>query len=284
MKTHKQVKIIGLVDGGQNIVKCIATKDIATFPLGEALRSNKFDGHAAGSYVQVTVRCSDRYRFILGVVEASNEVLADYKTDDTTWAADHYAVIFGEELVAKANEIAAAHQGIVAALAQKVEKMAQAERPYFYISPEHKKVSGFSMNMLKKNSKRGITATYPPGAAPEKAAKIMFADFMLEGQWFAAMDSGHMHAFGFTEALSLLVQCDSQEEIDAYWSALSAVPEAEQCGWLKDKFGVSWQVNPAELQRIMQSGDKEKIARVTKAFLQMKKFDLAALRKAEQSV
>lgn len=135
-----------------------------------------------------------------------------------------------------------------------------------------------------KNSKRGITATYPPGAAPEKAAKIMFADFMLEGQWFAAMDSGHMHAFGFTEALSLLVQCDSQQEIDAYWRALSAVPEAEQCGWLKDKFGVSWQVNPAELQRIMQSGDKEKIARVTKAFLQMKKFDLAALRKAEQSV
>lgn len=134
-----------------------------------------------------------------------------------------------------------------------------------------------------KNSKRGITATYPPGAAPEKAAKIMFADFMLEGQWFAAMDSGHMHAFGFTEALSLLVQCDSQEEIDAYWRALSAVPEAEQCGWLKDKFGVSWQVNPAELQRIMQSGDKEKIARVTKAFLQMKKFDLAALRKAEIS-
>jgi Holliday junction resolvasome RuvABC ATP-dependent DNA helicase subunit len=156
MKTHKQVKIIGLVDGGQNIVKCIATKDIATFPLGEALRSNKFDGHAAGSYVQVTVRCSDRYRFILGVVEASNEVLADYKTDDTTWAADHYAVIFGEELVAKANEIAAAHQGIVAALAQKVEKMAQAERPYFYISPEHKKVSGFSMNMLKKNPNRPV--------------------------------------------------------------------------------------------------------------------------------
>jgi predicted 3-demethylubiquinone-9 3-methyltransferase (glyoxalase superfamily) len=135
-----------------------------------------------------------------------------------------------------------------------------------------------------KESKKGTMVPYGKNPMNEREENLMFSDFKLYDMWFAAMDSGHMHAFGFTEALSLLVQCDSQEEIDAYWSALSAVPKAEQCGWLKDKFGVSWQVNPAELQRIMQSGDKEKIARVTKAFLQMKKFDLAALRKAEQSV
>jgi predicted 3-demethylubiquinone-9 3-methyltransferase (glyoxalase superfamily) len=131
-----------------------------------------------------------------------------------------------------------------------------------------------------KNSKRGLTAPYPPGASPEPAAKLMFADFMLEGQWFAAMDSGHMHAFNFNEALSLLVMCETQEEIDSYWSKLSAIPAAEQCGWLKDKFGVSWQISPTMMNEVMRSGDSEKIARLTKAFLAMKKFDLKTLKKA----
>ena len=131
-----------------------------------------------------------------------------------------------------------------------------------------------------KDSSRGMTATYPEGAAPEKSAKIMFAEFMLEKQWFTAMDSGHMHKFGFTEAISLLVHCENQEEIDAYWSKLSAVPESEQCGWLKDKYGLSWQITPINLDEMMRSSDKDQVARVTKAFLQMKKFDLAALQKA----
>lgn len=131
-----------------------------------------------------------------------------------------------------------------------------------------------------KDSRRGLTAPYPEGAAPEKAAKIMFAEFMLEGQWFTAMDSGHMHKFGFNEAVSLLVQCKDQKEIDEYWNKLSAVPEAEQCGWLKDKYGVSWQINPLKLDELMNSGDQAKVDRVTKAFLQMKKFDLATLEKA----
>lgn len=132
-----------------------------------------------------------------------------------------------------------------------------------------------------KNSKRGMTAPYPEGASPEPAAKLMFADFTLEGQWFTAMDSGHMHKFGFNEAVSLLVKCDSQEEIDAYWSKLSAVPEAEQCGWCKDKFGLSWQITPARMDEMM-NGSAEQVKRVTQAFLQMKKFDLAALEKAYQ--
>lgn len=131
------------------------------------------------------------------------------------------------------------------------------------------------------DSKRGLTARYPEGAAPEKDAKIMFAEFMLEGQWFTAMDSGHMHAFTFNEAVSLLVRCDSQEEIDRYWK-LSAVPESEQCGWLKDKYGVSWQVSPAIIDDIMTGGDREKIDRVTQAFLKMKKFDVEALREAAE--
>jgi predicted 3-demethylubiquinone-9 3-methyltransferase (glyoxalase superfamily) len=77
-----------------------------------------------------------------------------------------------------------------------------------------------------------------------------------------------------------MVSCDDQEEIDYYWENLSAVPEAERCGWLKDKYGVSWQIVPSGLDEMMRSGTKEQIARVTEAFLKMKKFDLRALQRA----
>jgi predicted 3-demethylubiquinone-9 3-methyltransferase (glyoxalase superfamily) len=108
----------------------------------------------------------------------------------------------------------------------------------------------------------------------------MFADFRLFDQWFAAMDSAFDHDFAFNEAISLIVRCEDQAEIDEYWDKLSAVPEAEQCGWLKDRFGLSWQIVPAGMDAMMQSGTPEQIARVTQAFLKMKKFDLAELQKA----
>jgi predicted 3-demethylubiquinone-9 3-methyltransferase (glyoxalase superfamily) len=130
------------------------------------------------------------------------------------------------------------------------------------------------------NTKRGLIARYPKGAEPDKEGTIMFTDFMLENQWFAAMDSAHEHKFAFNEAISFLVSCDNQKEIDDYWEKLSAVPNAEVCGWLKDKYGLSWQVHPAALDEMLQRGTKEQIARVTQAFLQMKKFDLAELQKA----
>jgi predicted 3-demethylubiquinone-9 3-methyltransferase (glyoxalase superfamily) len=94
------------------------------------------------------------------------------------------------------------------------------------------------------------------------------------------MDSSIEHAFGLNEAVSLLVNCDTQEEIDYYWEKLSAVPEAEQCGWLKDKYGVSWQVSSSRLSDMMTEGTPEQIERVTQAFLKMKKFDLAELEAA----
>jgi predicted 3-demethylubiquinone-9 3-methyltransferase (glyoxalase superfamily) len=134
------------------------------------------------------------------------------------------------------------------------------------------------------DSKRGATARYGPDQAPDKEGTIMFADFRIEGQWFAAMDSAGPHAFSFNEAVSLMVSCENQGEIDFYWERLSAVPEAEQCGWLKDRFGISWQVVPAELDRMMSRGTPEQQARVTQAFLQMKKFDLARLEEAFETV
>lgn len=131
-----------------------------------------------------------------------------------------------------------------------------------------------------KDSRRGNMSRYPAGMEPDKEGTIMFSDFMLEGQWFTAMDSAHKHEFGFSEAISLIVRCDSQEEIDYYWEKLSAVPESEQCGWLKDQFGVSWQITPARMDEMMRDGTPEQIARVTQAFLKMKKFDLAILEEA----
>ncbi len=131
-----------------------------------------------------------------------------------------------------------------------------------------------------KNAKRGAIARYPAGMEPDQEGTLMFTDFKLEGQWFAAMDSARMHDFTFNEAISFMVRCDTQEEIDYYWEALSAVPAAEHCGWLKDKYGVSWQIVPTALDALLASGDHEKIARVTEAFLTMKKFDIAALTRA----
>jgi predicted 3-demethylubiquinone-9 3-methyltransferase (glyoxalase superfamily) len=131
-----------------------------------------------------------------------------------------------------------------------------------------------------KDTKMGLVYRYGPNQAPDKEGTIMFADFRLENYWFAAMDSAHEHNFTFNEAVSFMVYCDTQKEIDYYWEKLSAVPEAEQCGWLKDKYGISWQIVPTAMDEMMQAKDEQKIARVTEAFLKMKKFDLAALKKA----
>jgi predicted 3-demethylubiquinone-9 3-methyltransferase (glyoxalase superfamily) len=131
-----------------------------------------------------------------------------------------------------------------------------------------------------KDSRKGLFVPYGPGQEPEREGTVMFADFMIENQWLAAMDSSAEHKFAFNEAVSLMIKCDSQAEIDRYWEKLSAVPESEQCGWLKDKFGISWQVVPARMDEMLEKGGKERLARVTEAFLKMKKFDLAKLEKA----
>ncbi len=135
-----------------------------------------------------------------------------------------------------------------------------------------------------KDSKKGLMAPYGPGMEPDKEGALMFGEFAIEGEhWFALMESAHPeHNFAFNESVSFMVLCDTQEEIDYYWEQLSAVPEAEQCGWLKDKFGVSWQIVPSDLEEKLASGTPEQQKRLTEAFLQMKKFDLAALDKAWQ--
>ncbi len=102
--------------------------------------------------------------------------------------------------------------------------------------------------------------------------------FELLGQPFMAISAGPL--FRFTEAVSFVVLCDTQEEIDYYWQRLSAVPEAEQCGWVKDRYGLSWQVVPAVLGEMLRDPDPRAVARVTAAFLRMKKLDIATLQAA----
>lgn len=131
-----------------------------------------------------------------------------------------------------------------------------------------------------KNSKPGTIIRYGADQLPDREGTVMFSDFMLENQWVCAMESAHEHKFSFNEAISLVVHCETQEEIDYYWEKLSAVPEAEQCGWVKDRYGLSWQIVPSVMNEMMACQDREKISRVTEAFLQMKKFDIAKLKEA----
>ncbi len=131
------------------------------------------------------------------------------------------------------------------------------------------------------NSQVGELLRYGKDRLPDSEGTLLHAAFTLDGQAFAAMDSAHpMHNFSFNEAISFVVNCSTQEEIDYYWHNLSFDPRAEQCGWLKDKYGISWQIVPTILPAMLQDTDPEKVARVTAAFLQMKKFDLATLMRA----
>ena len=118
------------------------------------------------------------------------------------------------------------------------------------------------------------------GEGPDQEGTLQYAAFSLLGLEFGATASAYEHAFAFNEAISFIVYCDTQGEIDHYWERLSAAPEAEQCGWLKDQYGLSWQIVPTVMNEMMSKGSKAQIARVTEAFLKMKKFDLAALEKA----
>ena len=133
-----------------------------------------------------------------------------------------------------------------------------------------------------KNSKMGKVTRYGKEGFEihrQPEGKVMTVDFELEGNKFVALNGGPI--FKFNELVSFQIHCETQDEIDHYWSKLTADGGKEsQCGWLKDKFGLSWQVVPTALVEILSGPDAARAQRVTKAFLQMKKFDIAALQRA----
>ena len=128
-----------------------------------------------------------------------------------------------------------------------------------------------------KNSKIGNVSRYGE-AGPGAKGTVMVGSFELEGQQFTALNGGPR--FKFTEAISLVINCETQEEVDYFWEKLSAGGQLQQCGWLKDKFGLSWQVVPTVLDELMRDKDPQKSKRVMEAMLQMVKLDIPRLRAA----
>src|SRR5262245_22080560 len=130
---------------------------------------------------------------------------------------------------------------------------------------------------LFKNSKILSVARYGD-AGPGPKGSVMTVAFQLEGQEFVALNGGPH--FKFTEAISLVVNCESQKEVDELWSKLTAGGQESDCGWLKDKYGLSWQITPTVLPRLLQDPDPQKAKRVMEAMLKMKKIDIPALERA----
>ena len=128
-----------------------------------------------------------------------------------------------------------------------------------------------------KNAQIDKVVHYGPGQ-PGPEGAVMTILFAIEGQSFLALNGGPK--FPFTSAISLIVNCDSQAEVDAYWERLSAGGAKGRCGWLTDKFGVSWQIVPRQLTELLTGGDADQANRVMKAVLAMGKFDIAAVRRA----
>ncbi|MEW6668130.1 MAG: VOC family protein [Thermodesulfobacteriota bacterium] len=145
--------------------------------------------------------------------------------------------------------------------------------PHLWFDKEAKEAAEFYTSVFPKSKIKSTTTLHdtPSGSVDVVTIELLGQEFML-------ISAGPL--FKFNEAISFMVHCDTQKEIDYYWEKLSAVPEAEQCGWLKDKYGLSWQIVPTVMEDMMKDKDEKKLARVTEAFLQMKKFDMAALKRA----
>ena len=133
---------------------------------------------------------------------------------------------------------------------------------------------------LFPNSSMGYISRYAPGQLESETPTVSYMDFQLAGRTFCAMDHADVNGDAFNEALSIIVYCEDQQEVDSYWEKLSAMPEAEACGWVKDKYGVSWQIVPIEMDDLLFSGTREQVNRVIQAMLPMKKLDIAELKRA----
>ena len=152
--------------------------------------------------------------------------------------------------------------------------------PFLWFDKEAEDAVKFYVSVFK-NGKIGKISRYgKEGYEIHKMSEgtAMVVEFTLEGQQFQALNGGPI--FKFNESVSFVVNCENQEEVDYYWKKLSADPKAEQCGWLKDKFGLSWQIVPIQLGEMLSDSDARKAGRVMNAMLQMKKIDIAKLEEA----
>ena len=148
--------------------------------------------------------------------------------------------------------------------------------PFLWFDNQAEEAMNFYLSIFK-NSKQ-LSCTRYGDAGPGPKGTVLVASFELDGQEFMALNGGPR--FKFTEAVSFVVNCETQTEIDEMWARLSEGGEESQCGWLKDKFGLSWQVVPPILSKLMQDKDPQKSNRVMEALLKMKKIDIATLQRA----
>jgi predicted 3-demethylubiquinone-9 3-methyltransferase (glyoxalase superfamily) len=160
--------------------------------------------------------------------------------------------------------------------------MMQKITPFLWFDSQAEDAAKFYTSVFR-DSKMGRVTRYPSEGREihgREPGSVMVAEFQIEGQTFTALNGGPL--FKFNESISFVVHCESQEEVDHYWSQLSAGGDlkSQQCGWLKDKFGVSWQIVPTILAKMLGDQDREKANRVMRAMLGMKKIDIAELRKA----
>lgn len=152
--------------------------------------------------------------------------------------------------------------------------------PFLWFENKAEEAANFYVSIFRNSKIGSITLYAEAGAEASGRPKgtVMIVTFQLEGQDFIALNGGPQ--FTFSQAISFLVNCETQEEIDELWNKLSEGGETQQCGWLKDKYGVAWQIVPTVLGEMMQDKDGERSERVMKAVLQMVKIDIKTLRQA----
>ena len=148
--------------------------------------------------------------------------------------------------------------------------------PFLWFNDNAEEAVNFYVSLFDNSSITSVTRNGEGGSGP--AGSVMVVAFELDGHEFTALNGGPQ--FKFTEAISLYVHCETQQEIDRLWDVLSAGGEPQQCGWLKDKYGLSWQIVPLVLVELLQNEDAEKSGRVVKALLQMSKIDIGTLKRA----
>lgn len=158
--------------------------------------------------------------------------------------------------------------------------MIQKITPFLWFDNQAEEAMNFYVSIFNDSKVLSISR-YGEGA-PVPAGTVMTASFLIEGQQFTALNGGPL--FSFTEAISFVINCQTQGEVDHYWNKLTEGGEEVQCGWLKDKFGVSWQVVPETLGRLLNNPDPIKAQRVMQAMLAMKKIDISQLQEAADRV
>ena len=148
--------------------------------------------------------------------------------------------------------------------------------PFLWFDHQAEEAARFYTSIFPNSKINKVTRYNEAGPGP--AGSVMTVEFQLEGQSFVALNGGPH--FKFTEAISFVVNCETQDEVDNYWEKLSADGAEVQCGWLKDKFGLSWQIVPTALPQLLSDPDPEKAKRVMKVMFMMKKLDIRALEQA----